>query len=348
MASPTAVAFILVTCAGLCTAIGSSAVFFPKLANLANRTTLAGSLGLAAGVMLYVGLVDIYNKAIGGFAEVHDEGKAFIYATLSFFGGCFLMLFLNWLVKRILGGKDVEEAIMELAIEKGDLTAENADMSDPVTQLEGIQKMARDVQGEHEIEVAARFRHRDTEKDESFDDEEVQKKQSATNSDSSNSVEKEEEASNHKLKKMGFAMALAIAIHNFPEGLVTFASYVDDPAVGVALAIGIGIHNIPEGLCVSMPIYYATGRRWYAFMWGVLSGLSEPLGALVGWGIFNSNFGGNAYGIMFGIVSGMMTMISIDELMPTAARYDPKNVVTTYSFLVGAFMIALSLMLFST
>ena len=92
MASPTATAFILVIAAGLCTAIGSSAVFFPKLANLANRKTLAGSLGLAAGVMLYVGLVDIYSKAIGGFAEVHDEGKAFIYATLSFFGGCFLML----------------------------------------------------------------------------------------------------------------------------------------------------------------------------------------------------------------------------------------------------------------
>ena len=136
-------------------------------------------------------------------------------------------------------------------------------------------------------------------------------------------------------------------MHNFPEGLVTFASYVEDPAVGVALAIGIGIHNIPEGLCVSMPIYYATGRRWYAFMWGVLSGLSEPLGALIGWAVFDGNFGGNVYGIMFGIVSGMMTMISVDELIPTAARYDPKNTVTTYSFLVGAFMIALSLMLFS-
>jgi len=349
MASPTAIAFILVTVAGLCTAIGSSAVFFPKLANLANRKTLAASLGLAAGVMLYVGLVDIYTKSIGGFAEVHDEGKAFIYATLSFFGGCFLMLFLNWLVKRILGGKDVEEAIMEMAIQEGHYEqSDNVDMSDPVAQLEGIHRMAQDVQGEREIEVSPRFNHRNTEISDPFDDEEVQKQEYTTNSESSASLEKEEEASKHKLKKMGFAMALAIAIHNFPEGLVTFASYIEDPAVGVALAVGIGIHNIPEGLCVSMPIYYATGRRWYAFMWGVISGLSEPLGALVGWGIFNSNFGGNAYGIMFGIVSGMMTMISVDELMPTAARYDPKNCVTTYSFLVGAFMIALSLMLFST
>ena len=88
----TAVAFALVIMAGLCTAVGSSVVFFPKLANLANRKTLAASLGLAAGVMLYVGLVDIYNKSITGFSEIHDEGKSFIYATLSFFGGCFLML----------------------------------------------------------------------------------------------------------------------------------------------------------------------------------------------------------------------------------------------------------------
>lgn len=353
MAPSVAIAFILVTCAGLCTAIGASAVFFPKLANLANRKTLAGSLGLAAGVMLYVGLVDIYTKAIGGFEEVHDEGKSFIYATLSFFGGCFLMLFLNWLVKRILGGQDVEEVIMEMAMEshnyeKGE---EHADMSDPVAQLQGIQRMARDVNtrqtNAQDIEVAPRYATNDD--NEEFDDESVNKKPQYGTEVSNDSAEKEHaDANNHKLRKMGFAMALAIAIHNFPEGLVTFAAYVEDPAVGIALAIGIGIHNIPEGLCVSMPIYYATGRRWYAFMWGVLSGLSEPLGALVGWGIFNSNFGGNAYGIMFGIVSGMMTMIAVDELMPTAARYDPKNEVTTYSFLVGAFMIALSLMLFST
>lgn len=314
MVSSTATAFILVTAAGLCTAIGASAVFFPKIANLANRRTLASSLGLAAGVMLYVALVDIYSKAIGGFAEVHDEGRSFIYATLSFFGGCFLMLFLNWIVKRILGGKDVEEAIMEMAMGEADVEKNaKADISDPVAQLEGIQRMAQDINsrnGSKDVDVTPQ--------------------------------------SQEKLKKMGFAMALAIAIHNFPEGLLTFAGYVENPAVGIALAIGIGIHNIPEGLCVSMPIYYATGRRWYAFMWAIISGLSEPLGALIGWAVFNSSFGGNAYGVMFGVVSGMMTMISIDELLPTATRFDPKNTVTTYSFLVGAFMIALSLMLFNT
>mmetsp|Transcript_16195 Transcript_16195/g.44874 ORF Transcript_16195/g.44874 Transcript_16195/m.44874 type:complete len:99 (-) Transcript_16195:698-994(-) len=97
-----------------------------------------------------------------------------------------------------------------------------------------------------------------------------------------------------------------------------------------------------------MPIYYATGRRWYAFGWGILSGVSEPIGALIGWGIFSSTFSGNAYGIVFGLVSGMMTVISIDELFPTAQRYCPDDSkIVTYSFLFGAFAIASSLMLFS-
>lgn len=78
---------------------------------------------------------------------------------------------------------------------------------------------------------------------------------------------------------MGAATALAVAIHDFPEGLITFVAYTDEPAVGIVLAIGIGIgiHNVPEGLCVTMPIYHATDSRWGAFMWGILSGVSEPI-----------------------------------------------------------------------
>lgn len=316
-------AFLLVVCAGLCTAIGSAAVFFPAIASLANRKTLAFSVGLASGVMLYVALVDIYTKSIGGFEEIHEEGQAFIYATLSFFGGCFIMLFLDWLVHRMLGGKDIDDTLMDMAKARASITQKKDDA--PIEDIEDLaNSMTRNAAGQVVDAI-------DVEKNVSENTEEL--------------YPQSNESSN--LKKMGFAMALAIAIHNFPEGLVTFASYVENPAVGIALAVGIAIHNIPEGLCVSMPIYYATGRRCYAFMWGVFSGLTEPLGALIGWAVFQSSFGGNTYGIMFGIVSGMMTIISIHELLPTAYRYDPKNTITTVSFLVGAFMIALSLMLFS-
>lgn len=305
-------AFILVIAAGAATAIGSAVVFFPSLAHLGNRKVLAGSLGLAAGVMLYVSLVDIYTKSIEGYEEVFDEGLAFIYATLSFFGGCFLMIFLGKLVHCMLGGKDVDEVIMDLAASK---IGNTKDMEDPANQAAVIEELGRSMTHGQDIEKA---------------EEEFEIKQSEQTD----------------LKEMGFGMALAIAIHNFPEGLVTFISYIHDPAVGIALAVGIAIHNIPEGLCVAMPVFYASGKRCYAFWWGVLSGATEPLGAIVGWLVFRGNFGGVTYGVMFGLVSGMMTIISVEELIPTARRYDPHNEVTTWAFLFGAFMIALSLMLF--
>lgn len=149
------------------------------------------------------------------------------------------------------------------------------------------------------------------------------------------------------LMKMGIATAIAIALHNFPEGLVTFVAYTQDPTVGFVLALGIALHNIPEGLCVAMPIYYATGNRWKAFMWGILSGVSEPLGALIGWVILGSSFSGNTYGILFGLVAGIMVFIAVDELLPTAHRYDPEGKYVTYSVFAGMFVLSLSLILFS-
>lgn len=77
---------------------------------------------------------------------------------------------------------------------------------------------------------------------------------------------------------MGLLTGLAIGLHNFPEGLATFVATLSNPSLGIALAIAIALHNIPEGVCVSMPVYYATGSKWKAFMWAFLSGVSEPIG----------------------------------------------------------------------
>merc|ERR1711957_482696 len=149
-----------------------------------------------------------------------------------------------------------------------------------------------------------------------------------------------------KLAKMGLNTALAIALHNFPEGLATFVAALEDPSVGAVLAIAIGIHNIPEGLCVSLPIYYATGNRWKAFMWGVLSGVSEPVAALLGWAVLATSFSQSMYAVLFGLVSGMMVIISLKELLPTAHKYDPNDTVVTLSLIFGMVIIAVSLILF--
>ena len=151
---------------------------------------------------------------------------------------------------------------------------------------------------------------------------------------------------NEKLVRMGLMTAVAIGIHNFPEGLATFVATLSDPSVGLALAVAIAIHNIPEGLCVAIPVYYATGNRWKAFGWALLSGVSEPIGAGLGWLVLKDVMSELVYGVLFGAVAGMMVNITIHELIPTAVRYDPADKVTTNSIIAGMAIMAASLTLF--
>ena len=148
-----------------------------------------------------------------------------------------------------------------------------------------------------------------------------------------------------KLSKMGFMTALAIAIHNFPEGIATFVATLRDPSFGIVMAFAIGIHNIPEGMCVSIPLFYASDKRCKPFLWALLSGISEPIGALIAYFIIDET--PITFGIVFGLVAGMMTYICLHELIPTAHRYDPKDEITTVSIIGGMAVMAVSLVGFS-
>ncbi|MFC2102759.1 zinc transporter ZupT, partial [Bacteroidota bacterium] len=128
------------------------------------------------------------------------------------------------------------------------------------------------------------------------------------------------------LLRMGLFSALAIAIHNFPEGLATFTAALTDPTLGVSIAVAIAIHNIPEGIAVSVPIYYATGNKRKAFTYSFLSGLAEPVGALVGYFILMPFANELTFGILFAAVAGIMVFISLDELLPTAEKYGEHHV----------------------
>ena len=123
------------------------------------------------------------------------------------------------------------------------------------------------------------------------------------------------------LKRMGGFMALAIGIHNFPEGLATFMATLQDPRLGIPIAVAISIHNIPEGIAVSVPVYYATGSRRKAFTLSFLSGLAEPVGALLGYLMLRTIVSNSAFGVVFAAVAGIMVYISLDELLPAAQRY---------------------------
>ncbi|MFP4556558.1 MAG: zinc transporter ZupT [Bacteroidales bacterium] len=148
-----------------------------------------------------------------------------------------------------------------------------------------------------------------------------------------------------RLMRMGVLTATAIAIHNFPEGLATFTAALSDPALGVAIAVAIAIHNIPEGIAVSVPIYHATGNKRKAFTLSFLSGLAEPLGALVGYFILLPFLTDLTFGILFAGVGGIMVFISIDELLPAAQEYGEHHL-SIYGLIGGMGVMAISLLLF--
>jgi ZIP family zinc transporter len=149
-----------------------------------------------------------------------------------------------------------------------------------------------------------------------------------------------------KLMRMGMFSALAIGIHNFPEGLATFMSGLTNPTLGVSIAVAIAIHNIPEGLAVSAPIFYATKSRKKAFVWSFLSGLAEPIGALIGYFVLRSIFNEATFGVIFASVAGIMVYISLDELLPTAEEYGEHHLAIG-GLIVGMFIMAVSLVLFA-
>jgi len=153
------------------------------------------------------------------------------------------------------------------------------------------------------------------------------------------------------LMRTGLFTALAIAVHNFPEGLATFLAALQDPGVGVVIAIAIALHNIPEGISVAVPIYYATGDRRKAFVYSLLSGLAEPVGALAAYVALRLLVGGPSgaippqiMGVLFAGIAGIMVYISIDELLPTSRAYG-KGHDSIYGLVGGMAMMAVSLLL---
>mmetsp|Transcript_38474 Transcript_38474/g.92717 ORF Transcript_38474/g.92717 Transcript_38474/m.92717 type:complete len:399 (+) Transcript_38474:79-1275(+) len=346
----------------------------------------AGVMTYVSFVEIFVksveGFVDSLVKEGMTDEEVEEkENLGYIYATLSFFGGVLVMMIVDVLVKYLSGEhhhhhhEDIQNT-MEQDAPGCEHERDEQEVvvphcvgcaNDPVGELNEWQQRAEqelEGRGDAQTKTSATIVSNDLGTN---DDDESGGCQKNSDSDENNSdtskenqqpkeadgnkvvvenAPKNEELEQKKLAKMGLSTALAIALHNFPEGLATFVAALDDPSVGAVLAIAIGIHNIPEGLCVALPIYYATGNRWKAFMWGCLSGLSEPVAALLGWAVLAKAMSDDVYAILFGLVSGMMVIISMKELIPTAHRYDPEDSVVTYSLILGMVIIALSLVMF--
>lgn len=258
--------FGLTLFAGLSTGIGSAIAFFAKTTN---TKFLSLSLGFSAGVMIYVSLIEIFQKARLEISTVYDEAPANWITVAAFFGGMLLIALIDKLVPS--QGNPHE-----------------------LRKVEDANKKVMD---------------------------------------------------KGKLMRLGLFSALALGIHNFPEGLATFTAALHEPSYGIAIAIAIAIHNIPEGIAVSVPVYYATGSKKRAFRLSFLSGLSEPIGAVVGYLLLMPFLTPLVFGVLFAAVAGIMVFISIDELLPAAREYGEAHL-SIYGMIAGMMVMAASLILF--
>ncbi len=258
--------FALTLFAGLSTGIGSAIAFFAKTTN---TKFLSISLGFSAGVMIFVSLVEIFQKAKESLSGALGDSTGYWVTIAAFFFGMLFIAVIDFLIP----------------------SYENP----------------------HELRKV----------------EDISKKK----------------LHKKKLLRMGMFSAIAIAIHNFPEGLATFTAAVKDPSLGIAIAVAIAIHNIPEGIAVSVPVYYATGSKKKAFRLSFLSGLAEPVGAMVGYAILMPFMNDVMFGILFASVAGIMVFISLDELLPAAREYGEPHL-AIYGLVSGMMVMAVSLIMF--
>jgi len=364
-----ALAFGLTCGAGMATTIGASIVFFPRLVHYANNKVLAGSLSIAAGVMMYVSFIEIFGKSQGGFEDAgFSEAIANLLATVCFFGGIIVGQLLNRLSHWVSGEEhdpecdhhsvDIDEMRRMLELAEGEQVtgavkniALGAEVEAEAGGGEGADVGMVDINNADGSRKASSTGSSSSSRNGAGATAGCASDEVHTSLDPNGLPHDDGSGSgaggpDKELVKMGLQTALAIGIHNFPEGLATFVATLDDPIVGAGLAIAIAVHNVPEGLCVSVPIYYATRDRWQAFKWAFISGISEPIGAGLGWLVLYRTMDDNAYGVVFGLVAGMMVNICISELLPTAFKYDPKDSIVTRCFVVGMAIMALSLVLF--
>jgi len=248
-------AFVLTTIAGLSTGIGSAIAYFIKKPKM---KYLCFSLGLSAGIMLYISFVELLPEAFQNIGE--------IWGLYAFFVGMIVI------------------GIIDLIIP--------------------------------DFENPHHYKQIDTDK---------------------SKVDK-------KLMRVGLFTALAVAIHNFPEGLATFSSTLVTVELGILITFAIAIHNIPEGISVSMPIYYATGDKKKAFFYSFLSGFSEPLGAVIGFIVLMPFLSEWLLSFLLAFVAGIMVYISVDELLPSAHEYGHGHC-AILGLISGMFIMAMSLLI---
>ncbi|OWZ20956.1 Zinc (Zn2)-Iron (Fe2) Permease [Phytophthora megakarya] len=306
------VAFALNIAAGFATILGGMVVFNRHLVHLANPASLAIALSISAGVMMFISLVEIFGESVHLLSEGwKTEDMSEETATGH-----------GWL------GATAFFAVGIALIYAIDVVVHKLSPEHEFTEIENLEDI-RESMGhfEHSSDSPAL---------------EVESQTPMT----THYIKMDSQAK-LALQRMGVLSALAIGIHNLPEGIATYVGAIQNSSVGFSLAVGIGLHNIPEGIAVAAPIYFATGSRWRGIMWCAISACAEPIGGVIAWVAIGDGMDPVAEGILFGIVCDIMVCICVKELIPTVYKFAKgKTHIVAFGMFAGMFIMVLSLTLF--
>ncbi len=304
MAENVQLAFLLTILAGLSTGIGSMIAFFVKERSVKILTFV---MGFAAGVMLYVSFVEIFPEAINGLTAHYMSG-------------------MDELKTLDLASAEAEHFMLHAETMASWMAVAAFFVGMLIVGV--IDKLIPTKDNPHEL----------------ADTHETSVAEALANNGDETRVHEISPKRKKDLMRVGLLTAIALAIHNFPEGVATFVATLENPKLGMTIAVAIAIHNIPEGIAVSMPIYHATGDRKKAFIYSFLSGVVEPVGAFISYLILMPYLNELVMGLLLAGVAGIMVFISIDQLLPASQEYGEHHI-SIYGFVIGMGVMALSLIL---
>jgi len=162
------------------------------------------------------------------------------------------------------------------------------------------------------------------------------------NNDLSGNNNKKELSRQRQLRKTSLLVTMGVFIHNFPEGMATFIGSLKDLELGILITLAIALHNIPEGIAVAATVSSHTKNRFKPFLWSFVSGISEPIGALLAAFVLFPFINDVLLGALLSVVGGFMVYISLDELLPMS-RSLGKEHLSILGIAAGMLVMAFSL-----